>query len=102
MRLRCIIDFFLIGSGQRMLSKSVDDMWTKSWFTKESIGMFLFIIYAIRFLIINSSSTNISLSHSLSYAINIVMYIYIIVCYFISNYILKYLYFVNSLRDKFT
>jgi len=38
-----------------MLSKSVDDMWTKSWFTKESIGKFLFATY---FSVINSSSVN--------------------------------------------
>lgn len=76
-----------------MLGKSVDDMWTTSWFTKEPIGTFLF---AIRFLFINSNSINVSLSYGLSYANNTVSHIYIQLCYFISNYILKYLHFVNS------
>lgn len=51
-----MIDFFFsIGPCQGMFGKSVDDMWTKSWFTKEPIGTFLFAIY---FSIINLSSVS--------------------------------------------
>lgn len=81
---------FSTGPGQGVLGKFVDDMWTKSWFTKEPIGTFLF---AICFPIINSSSVN----TSLSYVNTTVTYIYMqLYTLFYFKLYLKILYFVNS------
>ena len=69
MHSRYIIDFFSIGPCQGVLGKFVNDMWTKSWFTKESIGTFLFADISI----INSNSV----SYPIIYPNIIHMYMYI-------------------------
>lgn len=78
-----------------MLGKSIDDMWTKSWFTKEPIGTFLFAIY---FLIINLSSVNVSYPMRIIQLYNTFTFICNYLLFYF--YFLKYLYFVHFFLKK--